>query len=49
MKSLMKFTTQYFPKQMDMLPKDGATVKVGKDKLKWHALDSKLFYSGLLP
>lgn len=38
-----KFTTQYFPKQLEVLPKDGATVKVGKDKLKWHALDSKLF------
>lgn len=38
-----KFSTQYFPKQLEVLPKDGATVKVGKDKLRWHALDSKLF------
>ena len=34
---------QYFPKQMETVPKDGAVVKVGKEKLKWHALDSKLF------
>lgn len=38
-----KFHTQYFPKQLEVLPKDGATVKVGKEKLKWHALDSKLY------
>ncbi len=37
------FNTQYFPKQLEVLPKDGASVKVGKEKLKWHALDSKLF------
>lgn len=37
------FHTQYFPKQMEIVPKDGAIVKVGKEKLKWHALDSKLF------
>lgn len=37
------FHTQYFPKQMETVPKDGAVVKVGKEKLKWHALDSKLF------
>lgn len=38
-----KFYTPYFPHQMEMLPKDGAFVRVGKDKLKWHALDSKLY------
>ncbi len=37
------FGAQYFPKQLEMLPKDGASVKVGKEKLKWHALDSKLY------
>lgn len=37
------FHTQYFPKQMEIVPKDGAVVKVGKEKLKWHALDSKLY------
>ena len=38
-----KFYTQYFPKQMEIVPKDGTIVKVGKEKLKWHALDSKLY------
>lgn len=38
-----KFSTQYFPKQMEVIPKDGAVVKVGNEKLKWHALDSKLY------
>lgn len=28
------FHTQYFPKQMETVPKDGAVVKVGKEKLK---------------
>lgn len=37
------FATQYFPKQLEVLPKDGVSVKVGKEKLKWHILDSKLF------
>lgn len=37
------FATQYYPGQATSLPKDGATVKVGKDKLRWHALDSKLY------
>ena len=37
------FHTQYFPRQMETVPKNGAVVKVGKEKLKWHALDSKLF------
>src|SRR5574344_1163265 len=35
--------TTYFANQFTMTPKDGQTVKVGKDKLKWHALDSKNF------
>lgn len=29
-----KFYTQYFPKQMEIVPKDGTVVKVGKEKLK---------------
>ena len=37
------FTTEYFPKQFTILPKDGEKVKVGKQKLTWHALDSNLF------
>lgn len=37
------FTTEYFPKQFTVLPKDGDKVKVGKQKLTWHALDSNLF------
>lgn len=37
------FDTIYFKNQFTVVPKDGQTVKVGKDKLAWHALDSKLF------
>lgn len=37
------FATEYFPNQFTVLPKDGDKVKVGKQKLIWHALDSKLF------
>lgn len=33
----------YFKGQFTDIPKDGAKVKVGKTKLQWHALDSKLF------
>lgn len=33
----------YFKDQFTVLPKDGAKVKVGKQKLQWHALDSKLY------
>lgn len=33
----------YFMGQFTDIPKDGAKVKVGKTKLQWHALDSKLF------
>ena len=37
------FYTEYFKEQFTLLPKDGQKVKVGKQKLTWHALDSKLF------
>ncbi|MDE6479504.1 MAG: acetylxylan esterase [Muribaculaceae bacterium] len=32
-----------FPGQPTVLPKDGQKVKIGKETLKWHSLDSKLF------
>ena len=38
-----QFYARYFPKQFELVPKDGTTVKVGKEKLRWHALDSKLY------
>lgn len=34
---------EMFPGQFTVLPKDGEAVKMGKEKLLWHALDSKLF------
>ncbi|MDR2534208.1 MAG: acetylxylan esterase [Tannerellaceae bacterium] len=37
------FDTLYFKNQFSLLPKNGETVKVGKQKLAWHALDSKLY------
>lgn len=37
------FDTLYFKDQFTVLPKHGDKVRVGKQKLKWHALDSKLF------
>ena len=37
------FYTEYFKEQFTLLPKDGQKVKVGKQKLTWHAMDSKLF------
>lgn len=37
------FNTEYYHRQYDVLPKDDEKVKVGKQVLKWHALDSKLF------
>ena len=37
------FATEYLTNQFTVLPKDGDKVKVGKQKLTWHALDSKLF------
>lgn len=38
-----KFNTSYFPSPAAVLPKAGTTVRVGRNKLQWHALDSKLF------
>lgn len=37
------FNAEYFKGQFDLLPVDGQKVKVGKKRLKWHAVDSKLF------
>ncbi|WP_071144933.1 acetylxylan esterase [Bacteroides ihuae] len=37
------FDTLYFKEQFTILPKNGDKVKVGKQKLAWHALDSKLY------
>lgn len=37
------FDTLYFQNQFSILPKNGESVKVGDQELKWHALDSKLF------
>lgn len=37
------FAAEYFPTQFTKIPSDGDKVKVGDQKLKWHALDSKLF------
>lgn len=37
------FYTEYFPNQFSIWPKDGQKIKVGKQKLQWHALDSSLF------
>ncbi|MGB3775030.1 MAG: hypothetical protein WA951_07200 [Leeuwenhoekiella sp.] len=37
------FDTIYFKNQFSLLPEDGDHVKVGKQKLKWHALESKNF------
>jgi hypothetical protein len=34
------FTTEYFPNQFTVIPKDGDKVKVGEQELKWHALES---------
>ena len=38
-----KFNTSFFPSPATVLPKADTTVRVGRNKLKWHALDSKLF------
>ncbi len=35
------FSTEYFPNQFTIIPKNGETVKAGDQELKWHALDSK--------
>lgn len=37
------FSTEYFPNQFTVLPKNGDKVKVGDQELTWHALDSKKF------
>ncbi len=37
------FYTEYFPSQFTVVPEDGDKVRVGKQKLKWHALESNLF------
>jgi hypothetical protein len=37
------FTTEYFPDQFTVLPKDGEKVKVEEKELKWHALESTNF------
>ena len=37
------FTTEYFPNQFTVLPKDGEKVKVGEQELMWHALESTNF------
>lgn len=37
------FYTEYFPNQLTVFPKDGDKVKVEKQKLQWHALDSDLY------
>jgi hypothetical protein len=37
------FTTEYFPNQFTVLPKDGEKVKVGDQELMWHALESTNF------
>jgi len=34
------FDTLYFPNQFTVLPKNGDNVKVGEQKLAWHALES---------
>ena len=36
-------TKEYFKGQITDKPKDGQKVKVGKQRLKWHKLDSKLY------
>ena len=34
------FNTEYFPKQFEVIPKDGDKVTVNGQELAWHALDS---------
>lgn len=40
-------TTEYFPNQFTVIPKNGDKVKVGDQELTWHALDSKNFNAKL--
>ncbi|OKS85865.1 hypothetical protein [Mucilaginibacter polytrichastri] len=37
------FTTEYFPNQFTVMPKDGEKVKVAEQELTWHALESTNF------
>ena len=37
------FNMEYFPNQFTIIPEDGQKVKVGKQKLTWHKLDSERF------
>lgn len=37
------FTTEYFPEQFTVIPKNGQKVKVGDQELTWHALESTNF------
>ena len=37
------FSTEYFPNQFTVLPKDGEKVKVGEQQLTWHALENTNF------
>ncbi|MFN8208967.1 MAG: acetylxylan esterase [Bacteroidales bacterium] len=37
------FTTEYFPNQFSVLPKDGEKVTVGEQELQWHALESSTY------
>jgi hypothetical protein len=37
------FTTEYFPDQFTMIPKDGDRVTVAGEQLAWHALDATNF------
>ena len=37
------FTTEYFPNQFTVIPKDGEKVKVADQELTWHALESTMF------
>jgi hypothetical protein len=37
------FSTEYFPDQFTLVPKNGDKVKVGEQDLAWHALDSANF------
>ncbi len=41
------FTTEYFSGQFSLIPKHGDKVKVGKQKLAWHAVESNLFNAKL--
>lgn len=40
--------TPYFKDQFSLIPYDGLTTAIGKEKHIWHALDSKDFYLNLL-